>query len=206
MIDLYCYEKELWEKGYNNVAGTDEAGRGPLFGPVVAAAVILPHDFILEGLNDSKKLTEKKRNIYYEYIIKNALDVSISIIDEKEIDKINIYQASKKAMIEAFDGLKVRPDYVITDAMKMNYKVPSLAIIKGDAKSITIAAASVIAKVTRDRIMIEIDKAYPMYGFKNHKGYPTKKHIEALNKYGIIDGYRKTYQPVKKYLEAVNKQ
>lgn len=201
-MDLWKYEKELYNKNINIIGGTDEAGRGPLYGPVVAACVVLPKDFKLEGLNDSKKLTEKKRNEYYSYLIKNVT-YGIGIVSAKEIDKINIYEASKKAMKIAIEKVreKIKLEYVLTDAMPMNLDIPVMPIIKGDAKSITIAAASVIAKVTRDKMLYEIDKKYPEYGFKNHKGYPTKKHIEAINKYGLIDGYRLTYGPVKKYLE-----
>lgn len=203
MTDLYENEKKLWNLGCENIAGCDEAGRGPLFGPVVAASVILPHDFVLEGLNDSKKLSEKKREEYYPVIMQKALAVSVSIVEADEIDKINIYEASRQGMLRATNSLKVKPDYIITDAMPLDgfTSVPHEAIIKGDAKSITIAAASVIAKVTRDRIMYEIDKVHPEYEFKKHKGYPTKKHLELIEKYGIIDGYRRTYGPVKKYIE-----
>lgn len=202
-VDLYSNEKRLWNLGYENIAGCDEAGRGPLFGPVVAASVILPHDFVLEGLNDSKKLSEKKREKYYPIIMEKALAVSVSIVEADEIDKINIYEASRQGMLRATNSLKAKPDYIITDAMPLDgfTSVPHEAIIKGDAKSITIAAASVIAKVTRDRIMYEIDKVHPEYEFKKHKGYPTKKHLELIEKYGIIDGYRRTYGPVKKYIE-----
>lgn len=203
MTDLYENEKKLWNLGYENIAGCDEAGRGPLFGPVVAASVILPHDFVLEGLNDSKKLSEKKMEEYYPVIMQKALAVSVSIVEADEIDKINIYEASRQGMLRATNSLKVKPDYIITDAMPLDgfTSVPHEAIIKGDAKSITIAAASVIAKVTRDRIMYEIDKVHPEYEFKKHKGYPTKKHLELIEKYGIIDGYRRTYGPVKKYID-----
>ena len=203
MIDLYKYEKELWNKGFELVAGCDEAGRGPLYGPVVCASVILPHDFKLEGLNDSKKLTEKKREEYYPIIMEKALAVGVSIVSAKEIDDINIYEASRVGMLRAVDSVNIKPNYIITDAMPLDgyTNIPHEAIIKGDAKSITIAAASVIAKVTRDRIMYEEDKKHPEYLFCRHKGYPTKKHIELLNKYGIIDGYRRTYGPVKKYIE-----
>jgi ribonuclease HII len=202
-VDLYSNEKRLWNLGYENIAGCDEAGRGPLFGPVVAASVILPHDFVLEGLNDSKKLSEKKREKYYPIIMEKALAVSVSVVEADEIDKINIYEASRQGMLRATNSLKVKPDYIITDAMPLDgfTSVPHEAIIKGDAKSITIAAASVIAKVTRDRIMYEIDKVHPEYEFKKHKGYPTKKHLELIEKYGIIDGYRRTYGPVKKYIK-----
>lgn len=203
MIDLYENEKRIWESGYNYIAGCDEAGRGPLFGPVVCASVILPHDFVLEGLNDSKKLTEKKREEYYPIIMEKALAVGISIVSAKEIDKINIYEASRQGMLRAVNSMKIKPDYIITDAMPLDNftNIKHEAIIKGDAKSISIAAASVIAKVTRDHIMYEEDLKHPEYLFKKHKGYPTKKHIELLNKYGIIDGYRHTYGPVKKYIE-----
>ena len=203
MTDLYENEKRLWNLGYENIAGCDEAGRGPLFGPVVAASVILPHDFVLEGLNDSKKLSEKKREKYYPIIMEKALAVSVSIVEADEIDKINIYEASRQGMLRATNSLKIKPDYIITDAMPLDgfTNVPHESIIKGDAKSITIAAASVIAKVTRDRLMYEIDKKHPEYEFKKHKGYPTKKHLELIEMYGIIDGYRRTYGPVKKYIE-----
>lgn len=195
--DLYKYEKELWNKGIDYVAGIDEVGRGPLIGSVVTACVVLPKDFYLKGLNDSKKLSEKKRDEYYDYIMKNALSVSIGMMDEKVIDDVNIYEATKLAMYQAINNSKLKPEHVLIDAMKLEkLEIPSTSIIKGDSKSISIAAASVIAKVTRDRMMIELDKKYPMYGFKNHKGYPTKKHIEAIEKYGLIDGYRKTFKPI----------
>lgn len=205
-IDLYEYENRLNNEGYIYIAGTDEAGRGPLFGPVVAACCVLPKDFVLEGLNDSKQLTEKKRNMYIEYIKNNALAYGIGIVSADRIDEINIYEASREAMTIAINEVrkKIKVDYVLTDAMPLNIDIPSLPIIKGDAKSITIAAASVIAKVTRDELLYEMDIKYPEYGFKNHKGYPTKSHIEAMNKYGLIEGYRKTYGPVKKILEGSN--
>lgn len=207
MVNLYENETRLWNDGYFNVVGCDEAGRGPLFGPVVCAAVILPHDFKLDGLNDSKKLTEKKREAFYPIIMEKALAVGVSIVSAKEIDEINIYEASRQGMLRAIEKLSVKSDYIITDAMPLDgfSNIPHEAIIKGDAKSITIAAASVIAKVTRDRLMYEEDKKHPEYEFCKHKGYPTKKHIELLNKYGIIDGYRHTYSPVKKYLSEHNK-
>lgn len=201
--NLYKYEKGLWQDGYNLVAGCDEAGRGPLFGPVVCAAVILPHDFKLEGLNDSKKLSEKKREEYYPIIMEKAISVGVCIVPPEEIDEINIYEASRQGMLRAIDKLDIKPDYIITDAMPLDgyTNIPYNSIIKGDAKSVTIAAASVIAKVTRDHIMYEEDKKNPVYEFKKHKGYPTKKHLELISKYGIIDGYRRTYGPIKKILE-----
>ena len=202
MMDLWQYEKELYSKGINIIGGTDEAGRGPLYGPVVAACVVLPKDFELEGLNDSKKLSEKKRNLFYDYIIENTI-YGIGIIEAEEIDKINIYEASRKAMISAIKEVqkKIPLEYVLSDAMPIDIDIPVIPIIKGDAKSMSIAAASVIAKVTRDRLLYKIDEKHPEYGFKNHKGYPTKKHLEAINKYGLIKGYRNTYRPVKNYIE-----
>ena len=201
-IDLYKYEKELWNTGITYIGGIDEVGRGPLIGPVVTACVILPKDFELLGLTDSKKLTEKKREEYYDYIIEHALSVSIGMMDEKIIDEVNIYEATKLAMYQAVSNSKIKPEHVLIDAMKLEkLDIPSTSIIKGDAKSISIAAASVIAKVTRDHMMIELDKKYPMYGFKDHKGYPTKKHVEAIEKYGLIDGYRKTFKPISTMIE-----
>lgn len=202
-MDLWQYENELHNKGINIIGGTDEAGRGPLFGPVVAACVVLPKNFELEGLNDSKKLSEKKRNIFYNYLIENTI-YGIGIVSSEEIDKINIYEASRKAMIIAIRQVQkqINLEYVLSDAMPIDIEIPVMPIIKGDAKSMSIAAASVIAKVTRDKILYDIDKKYPEYDFKSHKGYPTKKHFEAIEKYGLIDGYRKTYGPVQNYIET----
>ena len=201
--DLYQYEHELWNQGVEYVGGVDEVGRGPLIGPVVTACVVLPHDFILPGLTDSKKLSEKKRDQFYDYIMEHAIAVEIGMDSPERIDEINIYQASKEAMIKAINQVKekIPLQYVLTDAMPMELDIPVLPIVKGDAKSITIAAASVVAKVARDRMMIALDEKYPQYVFKNHKGYPTKKHLEAIRTYGLIDGYRKTYGPVKELLE-----
>ena len=199
-MNLYEYEEELYKNNNNFIAGVDEVGRGPLNGPVVSACVILPKNFIPEGLNDSKKLTEKKRDFYYDLIMNNAIAIGVGIVSNEEIDKINIYEASKKSMILAIKNCNHKIDHVLIDAMKLDIDIPSTSIIKGDAKSISSAAASVIAKVTRDRMMMELDKKYPMYGYKNHKGYPTKKHIEAIYKYGLIPGYRLTYGPIKEYM------
>lgn len=203
MVDLYKYEKELYEQGINYIGGVDEVGRGPLIGPVVTACVVLPKDFVLDGLNDSKQLSEKKRNEYYKYIKEHALACEVGIIGPEIIDEVNIYEATKLAMKQAIDKVnkKIKLEHVLIDAMPLELNIPTTSIIKGDAKSITIAAASVIAKVTRDEMMYELDKIYPQYGFKSHKGYPTKKHIEAINQYGLIEGYRKTYGPVKKIIE-----
>lgn len=201
--DLYKYENELYEQGINYIGGVDEVGRGPLIGPVVTACVVLPKDFVLDGLNDSKQLSEKKRNEYYKYIKEHALACEVGIIGPEIIDEVNIYEATKLAMKQAIDKVnkKIKLEHVLIDAMPLELNIPTTSIIKGDAKSITIAAASVIAKVTRDEMMYELDKIYPQYGFKSHKGYPTKKHIEAINQYGLIEGYRKTYGPVKKIIE-----
>ena len=203
MVDLYKYENELYDKGISYIGGVDEVGRGPLIGPVVAACCVLPKDFYLEGLNDSKKLSEKKRNIFFDYIKEHAVCYGIGIISPEVIDEVNIYEATKLAMYDAIKQVreKVNLEHVLVDAMPLSLDIDVTPIIKGDAKSASIAAASVLAKVTRDRMMIELDSKYPMYGFKSHKGYPTKKHLEAIAKYGLIDGYRKTYGPVKKEIE-----
>jgi len=201
--DLYKYEKEMRSKGFNFIAGVDEVGRGPLVGPVVAACVVLKDNFYLEGLTDSKKLSEKKRDNFFEIINKEALGIGIGIISEKIIDEVNIYEATKLAMKEAIKNCakNCKIDYILIDAMPLNIEYPTLSIIKGDAKSISIAAASVIAKVTRDKMMYDLDKIHPEYGFCKHKGYPTKMHLAALEKYGILDEYRMTYGPVSKLLE-----
>ena len=199
--DTYKNERELHKSGYKFIGGVDEVGRGPLVGPVVTACVILPEKFNLEGLTDSKKLTEKKRDYFFEEIKRQAISYGIGIVDEKRIDEINIYEATKEAMIQAINNCSIKPDYVLTDAMKLDLDIPVRPIIKGDLRSITISAASVLAKVTRDRMMYELDKKYPMYDFKNNVGYPTKKHLEAIEKYGIINEHRKSYGPVKEYIE-----
>jgi len=201
---MYEFEKELLNKGHNYIAGCDEVGRGPLAGPVVAAAVILDPFNKIEGLNDSKKLSEKRRNVLSKEIKEKAIAYQITYIYPKEIDKINIYQASKKAMIMSILALNVKPSFVLSDAMPLKeLGIPYLSIIKGDAKSATIAAASIIAKVERDNYMVELSKKYPEYGFEKHKGYPTKIHLEALKKYGVLDIHRKTYKPVD---DIINKQ
>ena len=205
-MDLWIYEKELFKDGIEFIGGVDEVGRGPLIGNVVAACCVLPKDFKLDGLNDSKKLSEKKREEYYNYIIENCIAYGIGKVSPEEIDEINIYEASRKAMMKAIEEVRkqISLEHVLVDAMPLpDLDIPHTPIIKGDAKSISIAAASVIAKVTRDREMYELDEKYPEYGFKNHKGYPTKKHIEAINTYGLIDGYRKTYGPVKDVIGGI---
>ena len=191
-VDLKKYENDLYQKNIKYIAGVDEVGRGPLVGPVVTACVILPKDFQLEGLTDSKKLTAKKRNLFFDYIKEHALSIGIGIIDERKIDEVNIYEATKLAMYQAIDNCKIMPEHILIDAMKLE---------KLTIPSISIAAASVIAKVTRDRMLDELDEKYPMYDFKNNKGYPTKKHLAAIKKYGIINEHRKTFGPVKSYIE-----
>ncbi|MDD6244972.1 MAG: ribonuclease HII [bacterium] len=199
-IDNYKYERELRKKGVTLIAGVDEVGRGPLVGPVVTACVILPEKFDLPHLTDSKKLTERRREILYKEIQEQALGIGIGIVDNEEIDRINILNATKKAMKMAINNCKVKPEHVLIDAVKLDIDIPTTSIIKGDLKSITISAASVIAKVTRDHMLYELDKKYPMYDFKHNKGYPTKKHIEAIKEYGIIKEHRRSYSPVKEYV------
>lgn len=208
-IDLWQYEKELYKKGITLIGGVDEAGRGPLIGNVVAACCVLPKDFKLEGLTDSKKLSEKKREEFYPYIIEHCIVYGVGEVTPEEIDEINIYEASRKAMMIAIQKVmnQIDLEYVLTDAMPLpDLTIEHLPIIKGDAKSISIAAASVIAKVTRDKELKDLDEKYPMYGFKDHKGYPTKKHLEAIKKYGLIEGYRKTYKPVMQILKGENNE
>lgn len=204
-VDLLKYEKSLYKEGYELIAGCDEAGRGPLAGPVVASAVILPKNYKLEGLNDSKQLSEKKRNEFYDIIQKDALSIGVGIVDNKKIDEINILEASRLAMNIALDNLKIKPEYILTDAMKLQRDVPVLAIIHGDALSLNIAAASVIAKVTRDRIMTNLGKEYPEYEFEQHKGYPTKRHIELVKKLGVLDCYRQTFRPISELVKGSNR-
>lgn len=201
---MYEYEDELYEQGIKLIGGIDEVGRGPLIGPVVTACVILPKDYVLEGLTDSKKLSEKKREKFYDILMKDAISIGIGVVDEKEIDKVNIYQATKEAMAQAVDNMKIKPEHILVDAMPLELDIPTTSIIKGDAKSITIAAASVIAKVTRDRMLDELDKIYPMYDLKHNKGYPTKKHLEAISEYGITKYHRLSYGPVAKYKDKIN--
>ena len=202
-MEMLNFEKKLYKKGYTLIGGIDEVGRGPLIGPVVAACVILPKNFYHENIKDSKKLSEKKREELYSIIMENAIDVGIGMIDSKRIDEINIYEATKEAMLMAINNMKIKPEYLLIDAMKLNTDIPYEAIIKGDAKSESIAAASIIAKVTRDRMLIELDKKYPMYNFKKNKGYGTKEHIEAINKYGVLDSHRRSFKPV---MDAIEKE
>lgn len=199
-MDWLYYENLYGENGKKVVCGVDEAGRGPLAGRVYAAAVVMPQGLIIEGVNDSKKLTEKKREILFEKITEQALGYSIAWADEKEIDEINILQATYLAMKRAVDGLKIKPDVVLVDGNRLpDFGIPAEAIVKGDSLSHSIACASILAKVSRDRYICREAEKYPEYSFEKHKGYGTKVHIEALKKYGPSPIHRKTF--LKKILE-----
>lgn len=187
------YEKKYYDAGYNLVAGIDEAGRGPLAGPVCVAIVIMPQDDIIEEINDSKKLSEKKREMLYDKIINTAISYHIEFVDEKTIDRINILNATKLGMLKCINNIPVTPEIVLIDAVKIDSDVKTESVIHGDALSYNIAAASILAKVSRDRLMVELDKKYPEYNFKKHKGYGTKEHIEALKKYGKCDIHRDSF-------------
>ena len=193
---MFEFEKQFIEKGYKYIAGVDEAGRGPLAGPVCVASVIMPldEDKIIDGINDSKKLTEKKRDELFDKIINTAISYNIQFVDEKVIDEINILNATKKGMSFCINNLSTKPDVVLVDAVKgLETDIECVSIIKGDAKSYSIAAASILAKVSRDRLMLDYDKKYPEYGFAKHKGYGTKAHIEALKKYGKCEIHRESF-------------
>lgn len=198
------YENNLYKEGVTLIAGVDEVGRGPLIGPVVACACILPVNFYHKDIKDSKKLSEKKREEMYKVIKENAISIGLGIVSEKVIDEINIYEATKIAMKEAIKNLNITPEHILIDAMKLELNIPSTSIIKGDAKSESIAAASIIAKVTRDHMLDEMDKEYPMYDLKNNKGYGTKKHLEALQTYGPCKYHRVSYSPVRNALNEKN--
>lgn len=191
------YELEFRSKGYNNILGIDEAGRGPLAGPLVIAGVVLPLDYNNKEIDDSKKISDKKRRKLFDEIMKVAIEVKVNIVDVETIDKLNILRATKEGMEEIVRNVGDKCDAVFVDAVKLdNIDKPVLSLIKGDALSISIAAASIIAKVTRDDIMIELDKEYPMYDFKKNKGYGTKTHMQALEKYGVTKHHRMSYAPV----------
>jgi len=190
------WERKIWKKGFRYIAGVDEAGRGPLAGPVVAAAVIFPKRKMPFEVNDSKKLSVTKREFLYHLIFEHALAVGIGMSDEKVIDKINILQATYRAMMEAIRNLQITPDHILVDGIREipDLSFPQIAIVKGDQKCFSIAAASIIAKVTRDQLMIKYDKRYPCYQFAKHKGYPTRHHIEAIQKYGFCPIHRTTFK------------
>jgi ribonuclease HII len=201
-VNIFSFDKRYFKKGFNLIAGIDEVGRGPLAGPVCAAAVILPKGIVIEGLNDSKKLTPKKRQELFKIIKQKALAFSFAFIDNEIIDKVNILQATFLAMTKAINSLKIQPDLCLIDG---NHKIPHVAlkqeaIIKGDSKSAAIAAASIIAKVIRDAKMVEFSIRFKEYGFDKHKGYGVKQHIQALQQFGICEIHRKTFAPVKQVL------
>lgn len=200
--NMSTYERALRQNGIIKIAGIDEVGRGPLAGPVVASAVILPESFYLPGLNDSKKIPEHKRERYYDVIMKEALSVGVGIVHRERIDEINIYEATKEAMKSAVANLSIYPDHLLIDAMALDLPVSQNAIIKGDSKSISISAASIIAKVTRDRMMNDYAKQYPHYYFEKNMGYGTKEHLQAIERFGITPWHRRSFSPIK---ELVNK-
>lgn len=200
-FDMSQYEQKYRQSGYQMIAGIDEVGRGPLAGPVCAAAVILPDNFFLPGIDDSKKLSEQRREELFHVIQAEAIAVSVGMVSAEEIDRINIYEATKKAMLTAIAGLNPKPDFLLIDAMKLVTPYPYEAIIKGDAKSISIAAASIIAKVTRDRLMKELAQTYPQYGFESNMGYGTKEHLAGIENNGVTIYHRKSFSPIKDYIE-----
>ncbi|EIJ81517.1 ribonuclease HII [Bacillus methanolicus PB1] len=194
------YERKLNKEGFIKIAGVDEVGRGPLAGPVVAAAVILPSEFYLPGIDDSKKLTKAKREEFYKIISSSGAAIGIGMIDHDEIDRININEAAKKAMLEAITNLETNPDCLLIDAMKLDTPYPSESIIKGDGKSVSIAAASIVAKVVRDNYMKKLGLLFPSYGFENNMGYGTKEHFEAIKRFGITPYHRKSFSPIKQLI------
>lgn len=193
LFAITAYERALWETGTSLVAGIDEVGRGPLVGPVVTACVIMPWEPLVEGVKDSKKLTEKRREALYDRIREEAVCWSIGMASAAEIDRINILNATKLAMQRAVEGMAVQPEHLLVDALQLDTAIPCTAIVKGDALSYSIGAASILAKVTRDRMMRELDERYPLYGFAKHKGYGTKEHREALLRYGPIPEHRQSF-------------
>lgn len=197
-VTMSVFENELRYQGIDLIAGVDEVGRGPLAGPVIAAAVILPADCWLFGIDDSKKLSESKRLYFYEEIQKHAIAIGVGTCTSQEIDQHNIYQATKLAMERAVGALQVKAQHLLLDAMELpNIPLPQTPIIKGDARSVSIAAASIIAKVTRDAYMGDLAKSHPEYGFDRHVGYGTKDHLEALEQHGIIPDHRRSFEPIK---------
>jgi ribonuclease HII len=201
MMDLLFFEKKATREGYNKIAGIDEAGRGPLAGPVVSAAVILPKVLPITGVIDSKKLSAKNRLRLYEEIYSHAVSVGIGIVDSAEIDRINILQASLLAMSIAVENLKPRPEYLLIDGpFQISTPLPQKPIAKGDTLSVSIAAASIVAKVTRDRLMERYDEYYPQFGFSRHKGYPTRAHKAAIRQFGSCPIHRRTFRGVKEFV------
>ena len=198
---MLAYEKELYAQGIDLIAGVDEVGRGPLAGPVVAAAVILPKACKIPGLNDSKKIPKSKHKEIYEAVLQNAIAIGIGVKDNQVIDQVNIYEATKLAMMEAIGQLEPQPQHLLIDAMKLDLPIPQTSIIKGDANSLSIAAASIVAKVTRDQMMEEFDREYPGYDFAQNAGYGTAKHLAGLDKLGVTPIHRRSFEPVKSMCE-----
>ena len=198
---MLAYEKELYTQGIQLIAGVDEVGRGPLAGPVVAAAVILPKACKIPGLNDSKKIPKSKHKEIYEAVLQNAIAIGIGIKDNQVIDQVNIYEATKLAMMEAIGQLEPQPQHLLIDAMRLDLPIPQTSIIKGDANSLSIAAASIVAKVTRDQMMEEFDCEYPGYDFTQNAGYGTAKHLAGLDKLGVTPIHRRSFEPVKSMCE-----
>ena len=198
---MLAYEKECYARGMELIAGVDEVGRGPLAGPVVAAAVILPKGCKIPGLNDSKKIPKSKHKEIYEAVLQNAIAIGIGIKDNQVIDQVNIYEATKLAMMEAIGQLEPQPQHLLIDAMKLDLPIPQTSIIKGDANSLSIAAASIVAKVTRDQMMEEFDKEYPGYDFAKNAGYGTAKHLAGLDQLGVTPIHRRSFEPVKSMCE-----
>lgn len=198
---MLAYEKELYTQGIQLIAGVDEVGRGPLAGPVVAAAVILPENCKIPGLNDSKKIPKSKHKEIYEAVLQNAIAIGIGVKDNQVIDQVNIYEATKLAMMEAIGQLDPQPQHLLIDAMKLDLPIPQTSIIKGDANSLSIAAASIVAKVTRDQMMEEFDREYPGYDFAQNAGYGTAKHLAGLDKLGVTPIHRRSFEPIKSMCE-----
>ena len=198
---MLAYEKELYAQGIDLIAGVDEVGRGPLAGPVVAAAVILPKACKIPGLNDSKKIPKSKHKEIYEAVLQNAIAIGIGIKDNQVIDQVNIYEATKLAMMEAIGQLEPQPQHLLIDAMRLDLPIPQTSIIKGDANSLSIAAASIVAKVTRDQMMEEFDREYPGYDFAQNAGYGTAKHLAGLDQLGVTPIHRRSFEPVKSMCE-----
>ncbi len=200
MCERLKYENEAYASDKKIIIGLDEAGRGPMAGPLVVAGVIFKEGYYDERINDSKQLSEKKREALFDLIVENALAYYIEVIDVEEVDSLNVYQASKTGMLRCIEKISLKPDFALTDAMPLGDKIEHLSIIKGDALSLSIGAASILAKVTRDRLMKEYDVIYPEYGFAKHKGYPTKAHKEALKTYGVTPIHRRSFAPVQQVL------
>ncbi len=198
---MFEIEKGLHKKGAKLIAGIDEAGRGPLAGPVFAAAVILPEKVDFKYVNDSKKLTEKQRNLALQEIKEQAISIGIAMTSVNEIDQINIYRATRETMLAAIRQLKIKPDFLLIDAMPMETEIPAQSVIKGDEKSLSIAAASIVAKTTRDKYMLEMDAIFPEYGFKSNKGYGTKEHLDAIEKHGVTPIHRRSFDPIKSMIK-----